>query len=45
MFETRALVRGVKLFLYLIKHHTTRAYKGVELQLLSFVTSALDGGE
>jgi hypothetical protein len=30
--------------LCLIKHHSNKAYRGVEVQLQAFLTSALDGG-
>jgi len=29
----------------LIKHHTTKTYRGVEVQLFASLTSALDGSE
>jgi hypothetical protein len=33
------------LFLCLTKHHTIKKYWGVEVQIHTFLTSALDGGE
>jgi hypothetical protein len=35
----------VKLFLYLSYHHSMKTYWGVEVQLHTFLTSVLDGGE
>jgi len=35
----------VKLSLSLTKYHTTKTYRGVEVQLHVFLTLALDGGE
>jgi hypothetical protein len=35
----------LKLSLYLTTYHAVEAYWGVEVQLHSFLTSALDGGE
>jgi len=36
---------NVKLFMCLIKHHSMKAYGGVEVQLHPSFASALDGGE
>jgi hypothetical protein len=31
--------------LYLIKHHTTKTHRGMQIQLSTFLTLALDRGE
>jgi hypothetical protein len=39
------ILKNIKLFLCLIKHHIINKYEGVELELHSFLTSALHRGE
>jgi hypothetical protein len=43
--ETRKVKKKVKLSLCLTKHHAMKTYWGVEVQLHTFFTSALGGGE
>jgi len=42
-FNAKLVKVNVNLSLYLIKPHTTEAYKVVEVQFHTFLTSALDG--
>jgi hypothetical protein len=42
---TSLFIVNVKLSMCFIKHHTMKMYRGVEVQLHTFLTSALDGAE
>jgi hypothetical protein len=44
-FQWNLLKVNTKLSLCLIKHHVMKTYWGVDVQLHSFITSALGGGE
>jgi len=43
--QCRLVKVNVNLSLHLTKTHTTEAYKVVEVQFHTFLTSAMDGGE
>jgi hypothetical protein len=44
LFQRRIHVSvKLKLPLYVIKYHTMKAYEGVEMSLLAFLTSVLNG--